>query len=147
MVELAHPFVEVTLGLLELFPSQTYIPLHLHLLDLLSAYSLASGTFTPVFRFVERILQNKHFVAKLPSKKAKFDLEVNCRVNEDQLKEAGIWESFLDTLLVITTRYLLWAAKTPAFLEYSFVVLKDLKKLFKRKQGPQSREKIRKLVS
>jgi hypothetical protein len=138
--------VEVILGLLDLFPSQSYIPLHLHLLDILSTYSLGSGTFTPVFRFVEKLLQNKHFVAKLPIKKVKFDLEVTCRVNDDQLKESGIWESFLDTLLAITARYLLWAAKTPGFLEYSFGVLKSLKALFRRKQSPQCRDRIRKTV-
>jgi len=97
---LAHPLIEVTLGILKFYPNIKYSPFRLHLIDALNDFGRKSGLYVPVTSFLFEMLGEFSFKKKRDKTSTRqFDFTINVRAGKQILKSQIFYEQLFKKII------------------------------------------------
>jgi len=97
---LAHPLIEVTIGILKFYPNVKYAPFRLHLISCLSDFSRKSGLYIPITPFLFEMLGEFSFKKKRDKSSTKqFDFTINVRAGKQILKSHIFYEQLFKRIV------------------------------------------------
>lgn len=139
--------MEVTIGLLELYPAEVFYPLFVLILENLAAVAQGLGTLIPYLPYVLRLLKNKGFYTQFEEKSEKeFDFEIRTKVTAEHTSQNRFWHDLLLRLTHLVVKGVGMFVGSPAFLELTAVPLKALKSLYKKRMSLQNKATVKRTV-
>lgn len=97
---LAHPLIEITLGILKFYPQVRYAPFRLHLIEYLNDFSRKSNLFIPVSSLLLEMLGELNFKKKRDKSYTKqFDFTINIKVQKQILNTEYFYQQLFKKII------------------------------------------------
>jgi hypothetical protein len=106
---LVYPFVQIVEAYHSVCPSSNYIPLALHLAEILTRLSSAHDLMIPLVpKMIVRVLQSEHFKRNKATLAGEgFDLDLGYQISETRMKGVAVWTDILQKCLLLLGQYCL----------------------------------------
>ncbi|GFY49218.1 nucleolar complex protein 2 homolog [Trichonephila inaurata madagascariensis] len=128
---LIYPLVQTTIGVINLIPTDKYIPLRFHLARALMHISESTGIFIPVLPLILDVLKIVDFNKNSRFSIRPVDLSCALKVTKAQQQEAGFKDSCIFDLCSLVVDYLKCYSNSIGFPELALPVVMQFKSFMK----------------
>ena len=144
---LAHPLIEITLGILRFYPNVKYAPFRLHLIEYMNDFSRKSGVYIPVTAYLLEMLGEFNFKKKRDKSSTKqFDFTINIKAQKQVLKSHMFYEQLFKRIVnELVETY----SNLTSFISYSETLVTTriyLKKILKDMRAPDPKLELKRLI-
>ncbi|PRD24225.1 UNVERIFIED_CONTAM: Nucleolar complex protein 2-like protein [Trichonephila clavipes] len=144
---LIYPLVQTTIGVINLIPTDKYIPLRFHLVKALMHISESTGIFIPVLPLILDILKIVNYNKNSRFSIRPVDLSCALKVTKVQQQEAGFKDSCIFELCSLVVDYLKCYSNSIGFPELALPVVMQFKSFMKQCKVSKYNQQLKTVLS
>ncbi|GFR26861.1 nucleolar complex protein 2 homolog [Trichonephila clavata] len=144
---LIYPLVQTTIGVINLIPTEKYIPLRFHLVKALMHISESTGIFIPVLPLILDVLKIVDYNKKSHFSVRPVDFSCALKVTKSQQQEAGFKDSCIFELCSFVVDYLKCYSNSIGFPELALPVVMQFKSFMKQCKVSKYNQQLKTVLS